>query len=47
MVYAGAEVLPNGKVKLATGRYCEWKHKTIDLAEELEIFEEYKAALEL
>ncbi|XP_003741831.1 protein Skeletor, isoforms B/C [Galendromus occidentalis] len=47
MVYAGADVQPNGKVKLATGRYCEWKHKTIDLAEEVETFEEYKATLKL
>lgn len=47
MVYAGAEVLPDGKVRLATGRYCEWKHKTVDLAEEVDTFEEYKATLRL
>lgn len=47
MVYAGAEVLPDGKVRLATGRYCEWKHKTVDLSEEVDTFEEYKATLRL
>ncbi|XP_022665167.1 protein Skeletor, isoforms B/C-like isoform X2 [Varroa destructor] len=46
-VYAGIDISPEGKVTPATGRYCEWKHKTIDLAEEVDTFEEYKATLRL
>lgn len=32
---------------IIVGRYCEWKHRTIDRSEEIDSFEEYMKTLEL
>lgn len=29
------------------GRYCEWKHRSIDRSDEIDTFEEYMKTLEL
>lgn len=29
------------------GRYCEWKHKTVDKSEQIETFEEFMTTLKL
>jgi hypothetical protein len=34
-------------ILLATGRYCEWQHVTVDKSNEIETFEEYKKTLKL
>lgn len=47
-IYAGIEYDSNGEpFPIATGRYCEWAHKSIDRALESETFENYKATLRL
>ncbi|XP_049534032.1 protein Skeletor, isoforms B/C [Anopheles darlingi] len=47
-VYAGVEYDSSGyAVPVAAGRYCEWKHKTIDKSAEIETFEEYMKTLQL
>ncbi|XP_054714140.1 protein Skeletor, isoforms B/C-like [Uloborus diversus] len=47
-VYAGIFVDASAKiVPTGVGRYCEWKHKSIDKSEESETFEEFKNTLRL
>ncbi|XP_050068770.1 protein Skeletor, isoforms B/C-like isoform X2 [Anopheles maculipalpis] len=47
-VYAGVEYDSQGNAyPTAAGRYCEWKHKTIDRSADIATFEEYKKTLHL
>uniref|UniRef100_A0A182T1B8 At5g54830-like domain-containing protein n=1 Tax=Anopheles maculatus TaxID=74869 RepID=A0A182T1B8_9DIPT len=47
-VYAGVEYDSEGiAYPTAAGRYCEWKHNTIDRSAEIATFEEYKKTLHL
>uniref|UniRef100_A0A182ISD3 DOMON domain-containing protein n=1 Tax=Anopheles atroparvus TaxID=41427 RepID=A0A182ISD3_ANOAO len=47
-VYAGVEYDSDGYAyPTAAGRYCEWKHKTIDRSAEIATFDEYKKTLNL
>ncbi|XP_048522667.1 protein Skeletor, isoforms B/C isoform X2 [Dendroctonus ponderosae] len=47
-IYAGIDYDSNGEpFPIATGRYCEWAHKSIDRALESDTFENYKATLRL
>ncbi|XP_055697831.1 protein Skeletor, isoforms B/C isoform X2 [Phlebotomus papatasi] len=47
-VYAGVETDPEGyKIPTGVGRYCEWKHKTVDKSADSETFEAYKETLYL
>ncbi|XP_058057162.1 protein Skeletor, isoforms B/C [Anopheles bellator] len=47
-VYAGVEYDSSGyAVPTAAGRYCEWKHKTIDKSTEIATFDEYMKTLQL
>ncbi|XP_041762003.1 protein Skeletor, isoforms B/C isoform X2 [Anopheles merus] len=47
-VYAGVEYDADGYAyPTAAGRYCEWKHKTIDRSAEIATFDEYKKTLQL
>ncbi|XP_035890719.1 protein Skeletor, isoforms B/C isoform X2 [Anopheles stephensi] len=47
-VYAGVEYDSEGNAyPTAAGRYCEWKHKTIDRSADIATFEEYKKTLHL
>lgn len=39
--------ITNSYFSSVAGRYCEWKHKTIDKSEESETFEEFKKTLNL
>ncbi|EDV91602.1 GH17979 [Drosophila grimshawi] len=44
--YAGVEYDEDGNaIPTAVGRYCEWKHRTVDRSSEIETFEEYKDTL--
>uniref|UniRef100_A0A1B0CEY4 Protein to be involved in spindle matrix formation n=1 Tax=Lutzomyia longipalpis TaxID=7200 RepID=A0A1B0CEY4_LUTLO len=47
-VYAGVETDAEGyKFPTGVGRYCEWKHKTVDKSAESESFEDYMKTLRL
>lgn len=47
-VYAGVEYENDGYPRPnAAGRYCEWKHLTIDRSNDIETFEDYKKTLKL
>ncbi|XP_055525662.1 protein Skeletor, isoforms B/C isoform X1 [Wyeomyia smithii] len=47
-IFAGVEYDRDGyPTPIAAGRYCEWKHRTVDKSEEIETFEEYKKTLYL
>ncbi|XP_049277508.1 protein Skeletor, isoforms B/C isoform X3 [Anopheles funestus] len=47
-VYAGVEYDADGYAyPTGAGRYCEWKHKTIDRSAEIATFDEYKKTLQL
>ncbi|KFM69923.1 Protein Skeletor, isoforms D/E, partial [Stegodyphus mimosarum] len=48
VVYAGLTTDTNQQlVPTGAGRLCEWKHKSVDKAEESETFEDYKKTLQL
>ncbi|XP_067142966.1 protein Skeletor, isoforms B/C-like isoform X2 [Centruroides vittatus] len=47
-IYAGTTTDAKGNIiPIGVGRYCEWKHKTIDMADQSPTFESYKETLEL
>uniref|UniRef100_A0A1A9VGE8 DOMON domain-containing protein n=1 Tax=Glossina austeni TaxID=7395 RepID=A0A1A9VGE8_GLOAU len=46
--YAGVDFDDEGNpIPTASGRYCEWTHRTVDRSAEIETFEEYMKTLEL